>query len=113
MAAVATIPGGDQKGTPLDKADAKSIQYWIRRISDDLEKDPNKRFADKDRRWLEAARAELAKRRNGGAVSTPSTPTPDPTATTALATSPQKTAFSLDKVVHDPSAASHRLKDMS
>jgi len=63
---VATIPGGNKKGQPLGEADAKDIQWWVTRISDGLEKEPDKKFADKDRAWLTEARAELDRRANGG-----------------------------------------------
>jgi hypothetical protein len=62
-----TIPGGPSKGTPIESADEKSITYWIDRIEKDLAENPTKKFADRDAQWLEAARAELARRSAGGA----------------------------------------------
>lgn len=61
-----TIPGGNKKGTPLSQAELKDIQYWQQRITKDLAADPNKKFADRDREWLVAAGAELARRNGGG-----------------------------------------------
>lgn len=67
---IATIPGGQSKGTPITQADEKSLSYWVNRISGDLEANPNKKFADKDRAWLTAARAELARRKGGAPTQT-------------------------------------------
>jgi len=61
------IPGGRAKGTPLTAAESKDIEYWAERISGDLEKDPDKKFAERDRAWLVAADAELDRRAKGGA----------------------------------------------
>ena len=67
MATAFTIPGGQQKGTPIDEADDRSLNYWVDRISKSLAEEPGGRFADRDTQWLEAARAELARRAAGGA----------------------------------------------
>lgn len=68
------IPGGRSKDTPIGEAADKDLEYWIGRISGDLEQNPEKRFADRDRAWLDAARAELAQRGGGGAGAAPSQP---------------------------------------
>lgn len=57
-----TIPGGKSKGTAIGDADDGSIKYWYDRIGKDLADNPDKPYADRDRGWLAAARAELAKR---------------------------------------------------
>ena len=67
MATAFTIPGRQQKRTPIDEADDRSLNYWVDRISKSLAEDPGGRFADRDTQWLEAARAELARRAAGGA----------------------------------------------
>jgi hypothetical protein len=59
------IPGGPKKGLELEQAETKDIQYWFERITGDLERDPNKQFADKDRAWLAGATKILEARRNG------------------------------------------------
>jgi hypothetical protein len=59
------IPGGQKKGTLLDQAETKDIQYWHERISGDLAANPNKPFADKDRLWLSGAEVVLEARKNG------------------------------------------------
>jgi hypothetical protein len=67
MAQAFSIPGGPSKGTSLESANARDIAFWQDRISTGLEKDPNKQYADKDRAWLAAAKAELDRRAAGGA----------------------------------------------
>lgn len=71
MAQEFTIPGGKKKGTPITQADPGDIQYWLKRISDDLEQNPGKNFADRDRAWVVGARVELDRRKGGGAKAAP------------------------------------------
>lgn len=59
------IPGGPKKDTPLEQAETKDIKYWFDRITGDLEKDPQKKFADNDRRWLAGAEMILNARAGG------------------------------------------------
>src|SRR5690606_27092471 len=66
MAQTFSIPGGRDKGVPLEQADTRSIEYWVKRISSDLEQNPGKKYADRDKEWLAAAKAELARRKSGG-----------------------------------------------
>src|SRR4051812_14087006 len=61
-----SIPGGNKKGTPLTQAEVGDITYWLKRITDDLDQNPNKRFAERDREWVAGARAELERRKGGG-----------------------------------------------
>ncbi len=92
MAQQLTIPGGKSKGTPLSQADAKDIQYWLTRIGGALEENPQKQYADRDRVWLAAAKAELAGRNgskpatNGSAPANGAAkPAPAPAASTSMA----------------------------
>lgn len=62
MASAFTIPGGKNKGVALADADDGSIRYWYDRIGKDLAENPDKPYAERDRGWLAAARAELGKR---------------------------------------------------
>lgn len=62
-----SIPGGKSKGTPLEAANAQDIGYWMDRLKADLEANPAKNYADRDRQWLAAAKAELDRRAAGGA----------------------------------------------
>lgn len=57
-----TIPFGKSKGTPLDQADAKDLQYCITSISKKLVDEPDGPYATKNRAWLDAAQAETARR---------------------------------------------------
>lgn len=61
------IPGGKKKGTPIAEAETADIQYWFNRITGDLEQNPTKNFANRDREWLAAATVELERRNAGGA----------------------------------------------
>jgi len=62
------IPGGKKKGLPIESAEVAvgDLEYWHKRLTDDLAKDPNKQFADKDRALLPALAAELTRRKGGG-----------------------------------------------
>jgi len=57
-----TIPFGKSKGTALDQADSKDLQYCITSISKKLVEEPNGPYGAKNRQWLDAAQAELARR---------------------------------------------------
>lgn len=74
---VATIPGGRSKGTPINEAPAEDLQWWVNKIDSGLRAEPGKKYADKDRQWLAAAQAELA-RRNGGGAQAPAQAAPAP-----------------------------------
>lgn len=60
------IPFGKKKDTPLEQAEAGDIQYCAKIITGKLQEDPNKKYADMDRKWLAAAQAELDRRNGGG-----------------------------------------------
>jgi hypothetical protein len=79
-----SIPGGKSKGTPLEAADSRDIEYWLGRLKGDLEANPAKQYADRDRQWITAAQAELDRRAAGGAAAprrnTPPAGTPAPRA---------------------------------
>jgi hypothetical protein len=57
-----TIPGGENRGTPLEQASEADLKFWIKRTEAGLAKDPNGMWAGKNQRWLAAAKAALAKR---------------------------------------------------
>lgn len=57
-----TIPAGRNQGQFITDASEKDLEYWIRRKDEDLCKDPDGRFAASNKRWLDAARAELDRR---------------------------------------------------
>lgn len=95
------IPGGNSKGTPISEAQVKDLEYWVGRLNTDLEANPGKNFADRDRSWLAAARAELERRRSGGA---PASPGSSPRA----ATPPQGTRAPLARREVAGLAASYR-----
>jgi hypothetical protein len=104
------IPGGNSKGTPIGEAESKDLGYWIQRIEGDLEKDPNKKYADRDRAWIQAARAELQRRKNGGAqqqapAQRPAAPAPQHAI--------QRAETSLGKAIHDPKAVTKHLQELS
>jgi len=56
-----TLPFGNNKGTPIEKATKKDLEYFVRRFSEDLEAG-NSRFPDKDQAQLTAYQAELRHR---------------------------------------------------
>lgn len=57
---------GKNKG-PISEASDKDLDYWINRLSRDLEENPDKKYADDDRAKLEAMLAVRASRAAGGA----------------------------------------------
>lgn len=57
-----TIPGGREKGTPIEDASDDSVQWWANRIAENLDAG-EARYPDKDQRLLDALRAELEARR--------------------------------------------------
>lgn len=61
----AIIPGGKAKGTPLDQATDSDIQYWLDRRQQELERDPDGRFAETTRSWIADAKKVLADRAIG------------------------------------------------
>lgn len=99
------IPGGPKKDLPLSKAEPNDITYWLNRISADLEKDPGKRFADKDRAWCAGARAELNRRASGGGTQLATTPTAAPASIQHAAATP----ISLGASMGDPGAVTAHL----
>lgn len=67
MSARLTIPGGREKDTPIDSASSESLEFWIGKKRQNLDRDPNHQWAANDRTWVAAAEAELARRQGGGA----------------------------------------------
>lgn len=111
-----TIPGGPKKGLALEQAETKDIQYWQKRIGEALEKDPEKKFADADRRWLAGAREILAKRGNGGTAAAPAASQSraiEQAQNHAPLAKPATGSMSLEKAIHDPAIVSSRLREMA
>lgn len=66
------IPGGRDRGIPLPQADEKAIKWWLNKYEQELKADPNGQYAAANTRWIEAAKAELARRaRDGGPAPAP------------------------------------------
>lgn len=117
MAAQLLLP---KKKIPLEQAEEKDLRFWIGRIDQALTADPNKQYADADRRLLAGMRAEIARR--GGATGAASAQQA-PTQGTALARSAPGAALarpaaspasiSLDQVAGDPQAVTARLAELS
>lgn len=59
------IPGGKSKGTPLDQADTRDLEYWANRIGGELESG-NARDPERDAALHKAMCDEIAKREQGG-----------------------------------------------
>lgn len=62
----AVIPGGDERGTPIEEASDRSLEYWERRIAKGLAEGTS-RYPDRDESLVAAMRGELEFRANGGA----------------------------------------------
>ena len=112
-----------KKKIPLDQAEEKDLKYWVGRIAADLEENPNKQYADRDRALLAGMRAELAKRREGGGTAPAAARASSAAPSTALATTAPAaslakpaaatTSISLDQVAGNPQAVTARLKELS
>lgn len=118
MSAQLLIP---KKKIPLPEATDTDLKYWVGRISKDLDENPTKQYADRDRTLLSGMRAELSRRRESGAAPG-ATAGPPPAKRTALATvsgaaisrtAPAATALSLERIANDPQAVTTRLAEMS
>lgn len=57
-----TIPGGKSKGTPLSEAADSDLKYWRDRIATDLAKEPDGRFATRNRGLLAGFDNEIQER---------------------------------------------------
>ncbi len=62
MAQVQQIPWGKTKGTPITEATEQDIRGCMDRMIQTLAEDPEHKFADSNRRWIDGARAELINR---------------------------------------------------
>jgi hypothetical protein len=82
------IPGGHAKGTPLEHAKDKDIQYWLDTKREALANNPTGQYSDRDRAWVAAAESELQSRLSPKAMSTAQPATAQQQSTTA----PQQTA---------------------
>jgi len=56
------VPAGNEKGVPIEEASDATLEYWSKRISEELEKG-TARYPAKDRQLCEAMFAEMARRR--------------------------------------------------
>ena len=102
-----TIPGGPNKGTALPAADDKTIKYWIDRKQNELAEDPNGRFAAASKAWVDAARAELERRKAGGQQQAPAP-------TTALQKAPAPAAIqTLGASMNDAAAVTAKLVELA
>jgi|GEM_PF-1478010 len=117
------IPGGTKKGTPLDAADTKDLEYWAKRLSDELDKDPQKKWANKDREWIAAARAEMDGRRNGTRKQQAAPPKPEAAAQSKAIERAQSGGLaapaagsgtiSLEQAIHNPAVVTAKLRELS
>lgn len=57
-----TIPGGREKGTPIEEASESTLQWWATKIAENLDAGDS-RYPDRDQRLLDAMRTELEARR--------------------------------------------------
>lgn len=60
-------PAGKPR-VPIGEASEKDLSYWGKRLSDGLQKEPDRKFAAKDRELVAAIRTELERRRKDGAA---------------------------------------------
>lgn len=65
MARDLVIPGGREKGTPIEDASIEALNYWIQRIEEDLDRNPDKKFAREDRELADAM-IDVVTRKSGG-----------------------------------------------
>src|SRR4051812_22778177 len=97
-----TIPNGPSKGTPLEAALEKDIKYWLGRKESDLAAEPSGRFAASNKRWVDAAKAELARRAAGGAVAAAPAGASTGGASTAIQKQQAPAIEVLGRATHDP-----------
>jgi hypothetical protein len=81
------IPGGRDKDKPLDEASPEGINYWLKKKREKLAAEPAHQYVESDKRWIDAAEAELKRRAAGGQVKA-SAPKP----TQAITKAPERTA---------------------
>lgn len=100
------IPFGRAKGELITETDAANIAWAMNALREKLEENPDKPYADKDRAWIVAAKAEL-KRRDGGGK-------PAAKAAAAAPTSIQRApATSLGASMNDAGAVSDHLNKLA
>ncbi len=98
------IPFGRAKGEVITETDAANLRWVIDALQEKLDEDPNKQWADKDRAWIAAAKAEL-KRRDGGGAQLARRPAPAPIARVAPPL--------LGASMNDPAAVSQHLTKLA
>jgi hypothetical protein len=66
MAQQFVIPGGKERGRSLSEASDSALDYWATRVGADVEANPEKPYADRDRALLDAMVEEQTRRASGG-----------------------------------------------
>lgn len=61
------LPFGAAKGQDIESAEARHLEWVLGKVSDSLDENPNKPYADNDRKLVAAIQGELARRKAGGA----------------------------------------------
>lgn len=109
-----TIPGGNKKGKALTDPEVqeRDLLFWRDRIADALEQNPNKQYADKDRALLAGLRAELQRRKGGGAAPAASASAPRTAAPQqAIQRAPSESVVASS--ISEPRAVTARLTEMA
>lgn len=65
------LPFGAAKGQEIESADTRHLEWVCGKVSESLAADPNKAYADKDRALVAAIKAEIERRKAGGAPAAP------------------------------------------
>lgn len=73
------IPFGRAKDEPITETDPANITWMINALQTKLDENPDKPYAAKDRAWIAAAKAELARRNGGGGQQLAKAPAAQPT----------------------------------
>ncbi len=107
------IPNGRAKGTPLEAATEKDLKFWLDRKETDLKNEPTGRFAPSNRRWVEAAKAEFARRAAGGAVAATPAGVAAPSANKAIQLQQAPAIEVLGRATHDAAAVTASLHKLA
>lgn len=95
------LPGKDKK--LISEAPDKDLHYWGKRISEELKKDPQKAYADKDRAVVAAIAEELNRRKAGQSAA----------AEQRSAAIEKVSHTTLGRAIHDPKAVTSQLHELS
>jgi hypothetical protein len=63
-----TIPGGNEKGKTLAEASDSALKFWLGKKLENLNSGENPQYAERDKKFVEAVRAEQARRGKGGSA---------------------------------------------